>query len=163
ARAKAELNREETTRREAALRELASYNDTPAIEMIGEQIPTDADHGLRVLGTELLGNSGHPKAVKILEKCLTHADEAVRVAALASLERIYPADSPEANIVALASTFPDLRRLTLIRLFQRKMLGHPKVQAVVRWRGEDADAEVRRTAFLLSLYMREKLVETLRE
>ncbi len=227
ARAKAELNRDETTRREAALRELASYNDTPSIEMIGEQIPTDADHGLRVLGTELLGNSGHPKAVKILEKCLTHADEAVRVAALvglrkhlgnedlrpldlalkaekadvgrlavqaleklaakddqalgrltdalnvktwevrqaalASLEKIYPDDSPEANLVALASTFADLRRLTLIRLFQRQMLGHPKVQAIVRWRAEDADAEVRRTAFLLSLYMREKLVQTLRQ
>jgi ParB family chromosome partitioning protein len=227
ARAKAELNREETTRREAALRDLASYNDTPAIEMIGAQIPTDADHGLRVLGTELLGNSGHPKAVPILEKSLSHADEAVRVAALtglrkhlgqedlrpldlalkaekadvgrlavqaleklaakddqalgrlsdalnvktwevrqaalASLEKIYPAESPEANLVALSSTFADLRRLTLIRLFQRKMLGHPKVQAIVRWRGEDADAEVRRTAFLLSLYMRDKLVETLRE
>src|SRR5438874_6695597 len=55
--------------------------------MIGEQIAADADHGLRVLATELLGAGGNPRAVKVLEKSLTHNDEAVRVAALKGLRR----------------------------------------------------------------------------
>src|SRR5262249_24761166 len=39
----------------------------------------------------------------------------------------------------------------------------PQVQAALRWRSEDADADVRRTAFLLSLYTRERLAKALRE
>ena len=227
ARARSELNRDEVNRREPALRELASYNDTPSIELIAERISQDTDHGLRLLATQLLGDSNHPRAPKLLEKSLSHNDEAVRVAslqglrkhlgetdlrpldlalkvdkadvgklavqaleklaakddqalarltdalnvktlevrqeALASLEKIYPADSPEANLIALGSKHPDLRRLTLIRLFQRKMLGDPKVLAVVRWRTEDPDGEVRRAAFLLSLENRPRLLKELRE
>ena len=116
-------------------------------------------------------------AVQALEKLAAKDDQAlarltdalnvktweVRQAALASLEKVYGADSPEANLIALGSKNADLRKLTLIRLFQRKMLTDPKVQAVVRWRGEDADGEVRRTAYLLSLYLRPKLVKALRE
>src|SRR5262249_9746457 len=64
---------------------------------------------------------------------------------------------------ALTSTFPDTRRLTLIRLFQRRMLDQGHVQAAVRWREEDADADVRRTAFQLTLYARPHLVQALRE
>jgi hypothetical protein len=48
------------------------------------------------------------------------------------------------------------------RLFQRGMLPHTHVQAALRWRAEDADADVRRTAFLLSLFTRARLVQTLR-
>jgi ParB family chromosome partitioning protein len=226
ARARSELNRDETTRREAALRALASYNDTPAVEMIGEQINTDGDHGLRVLCAELLGSGGNVRAIKFLEKALNHRDEAVRVAAfkglcqhlgeedlrpidlalkaevadvgrlavraleklaprddqamsrlmdalnvktrevrqaaMFSLEKLHPGESPEANLIALASTHGDLRRLTLIRLFQRKMLNDARVQSVLRWRLEDSQPEVRQTAFLLSLYTRVKLVEALR-
>jgi hypothetical protein len=47
-------------------------------------------------------------------------------------------------------------------LFQRKLLPDPRVQAALRWRGEDKDPEVRRLAFLLSLYTREKLLQALR-
>ena len=42
------------------------------------------------------------------------------------------------------------------------MLGDPAVQSALRRRAEDADPEVRRTAFLLSLHTRERLLEALR-
>ena len=86
----------------------------------------------------------------------------VRRAALASLEKVYDAQSPEANLFALNSKHADLRKYTLIRLFQRKLLGDAKVQAVLRRRAEDSDADVRRTAFLISLFTRDKLVAALR-
>jgi ParB family chromosome partitioning protein len=86
----------------------------------------------------------------------------VRRAALASLEKVKGDDSPEASLTALGSAHADLRRLALVRLFQRKLLHDPRVQAALRWRGEDADAEVRRVAFLLSLCTRERLLQALR-
>jgi ParB family chromosome partitioning protein len=56
-----------------------------------------------------------------------------------------------------------LRRLALVRLFERKLLHDPRVQSALRWRGDDPDAEVRRVAFLLSLHTRERLLRALRE
>ena len=49
------------------------------------------------------------------------------------------------------------------QLYQRRLLHDPRVQAALRWRGEDPDPEVRRVAFLLSLHTREKLLKALRQ
>jgi ParB family chromosome partitioning protein len=87
----------------------------------------------------------------------------VRSAALASLEKVHGAASPEASLTALAAPHADLRRLALLRLLQRGLLHDPRVQAALRWRGEDPDAEVRRVAFLLSLHTRANLLRALRE
>ena len=86
----------------------------------------------------------------------------VRQAALVALESAYDPESPEANLVALGSKHADVRRSALVRLFRRRMLGDPAVQSALRRRAEDADPEVRRTAFLLSLHTRERLLEALR-
>ena len=56
----------------------------------------------------------------------------------------------------------DLRRLALLRLYHRRMLEIPRVQAALRRRCEDADAEARRLAFLLTLYPRPQLLAALR-
>jgi hypothetical protein len=48
-------------------------------------------------------------------------------------------------------------------LYQRKLVQDPRVQGALRWRGEDPDPEVRRLAFLLSLYTRERLLAALRQ
>ncbi len=85
----------------------------------------------------------------------------VRRAALASLERVH-GGAAEANLIALNSKHADLRKFTLIRLFQRKLLQDAKVQAALRRRAEDADADVRRTAFLISLCTRDRLPPALR-
>jgi ParB family chromosome partitioning protein len=87
----------------------------------------------------------------------------VRQAALSSLENVHGADSPEASLTALAVPHADLRKLALVRLYQRKLLHDPRAQAALRWRGDDPDPEVRRVAFLLSLHTREKLLTALRE
>jgi ParB family chromosome partitioning protein len=97
---------------------------------------------------------------------LTEALEAktreIRWAALTGLEKVCGAKSPEPSLLALKSAHADVRRLALLRLHKRKLLDDPRVQGMLRWRGEDQDAEVRRVAFLLSLYTRDKLLKALR-
>lgn len=225
--ARYELSQSEGAVREAGLKKLVGYGDIASLELIAEQMNKDADHALRLLAVNLLGQSSHPRVVPLLEKALTHNDEAVRVAAfkamrrphgeqslrpielalktnkpdvgklavaaleglagrddqamarlteavnapsfdvrkaaLLTLEKVYPDDSPEADLVALASTHADLRRLALVRLFQRKMLDDSQVQAALRRREEDSDPAVRQTAFLLTLFTRTKLAPTLRK
>ncbi|MBL8798710.1 MAG: HEAT repeat domain-containing protein [Planctomycetia bacterium] len=222
-----ELAQDEAPRREAALKELAAFDDAAALELLAGQAKADGDHALRLLAVQLLGQARHPRAVPLLEQCLNHRDEAARVAAfhglrgllgdaelkpldlalraekadigrlavreleklarrddqaltrllealnaqtlevrqaaLTSLEQVHDAKSPDANLTALTSRHPDVRRAALIRLFQRGLLGLPLVQSALRRRGEDTDADVRQTAFLVSLHTRPALVAALRE
>ena len=85
ARAEHDLAQRETSRREAALKELAGYEDPKSLEIIARQIGQDADHSVRQLAASLVAESGHPRAVKILEDNLKHSDEAVRRTAFAGL------------------------------------------------------------------------------
>jgi ParB family chromosome partitioning protein len=122
-----------------------------------------ADIGVRAVQA-LQGLAGKDdQAMARLVEALSAKTPEIRKAALASLEKIHSADSPEASLVALGSPHADLRRLALVRLLQRKLLHDPRVQSVLRWRGEDQDAEVRRVAFLLSLFTRDKLLKAVRE
>ncbi len=226
ARAKQELSQDDPTRREEALKALAGYADTRALDLIAERVDSDADHALRRLAAELLGASHHARAATLLEKLLGHRDEAVRVsafhglrrhlgetdlrpidlalkaekadvgrlavgaleglaakddqalarltealdaktpevrqAAVVALEAAYDSRSPESNLGALTSTHADVRRAALIRLYRRRLLDEPAVQAALRRRAEDSDPEVRRTAFLLSLHTRDRLLQVLR-
>ena len=87
----------------------------------------------------------------------------IRTSALLTLESVFDAKSPEADLTGLTSSHADLRRRALLRLYQRNLLDNQRVETALRWRGEDADADVRRTAFLLSLHTRPDLAETLRK
>jgi ParB family chromosome partitioning protein len=121
-----------------------------------------ADIGERAVhGLEALAGKDDQAMARLVNVLQAKAPE-VRKAALASLERLHGARSPEASLTALGSRHADLRRLALLRLYRRDLLGDPRVQAALRWRGEDEDPEVRRVAFLLSLYTRDKLLEALR-
>ena len=226
ARAKHELSQDDPTRREEALKALAGYADTRALDLIAEQVEVDADHALRRLAADLLGNSGHPRAATLLEKLLGNRDEAVRVsafhglrkhlgesdlkpidlalkadkpdigrlavealetlaakddqalarlsdalnsrvpevrlAAVVSLESVFDPRSPESNLGALTSKHADVRKSALLRLYRRGLLDEPAVQASLRRQAEDADPDVRRTAFLLALHTRERLLQVLR-
>ncbi len=103
------------------------------------------------------------QALAALTAALQSAVPEVRRAALVGLEKVHGAESPAASLTALDAPHADLRRLALVRLFERKLLQDPRVQSALRWRGDDPDAEVRRVAFLLSLYVGEKLLRALRE
>ena len=223
---KHELAKDDSRRRESALKTLAEYNDTPAVELLAEWMKQDSDHSVRLLAAQLLAQAKHPRAPTLLEMGLNHRDEAVRIAsfqglrkhlgennlrpltlalrtakveigrlavqaleglaktddqalelltralnaqtlevrqaALDALERVYPPDSPAADLVALGVTQSDLRRLALVRLFQRGMVKLAEVQIALRRRCEDEDPDVRRTAFLVSLFTRDRLVSALR-
>jgi ParB family transcriptional regulator, chromosome partitioning protein len=122
-----------------------------------------ADVGCRAVEAleGLAKNDG--RAMAQLVEALDANSSEVRKAALTALEKVHAPDSPEASLVALGSSKADVRRLALVRLFQRRLLHDPRVQGALRWRGDDADPEVRRVAFLLSLYTRERLVQALRQ
>jgi ParB family chromosome partitioning protein len=122
-----------------------------------------ADVGKRaVAALEGLAKKDDQAMARLVETLDAKSPE-VRTAALASLEKVHEPQSPEASLTALGTSRADVRRLALVRLFQRDLLHDPRVQGALRWRGDDADPEVRRVAFLLSLYTRERLVKALRQ
>lgn len=92
----------------------------------------------------------------------------VRAAAVSALEVIHDAragkkaPSAEAGITALRSKRADVRRLALVRFYQRKLLDEALVQSALRRHEGDADADVRRAAFLVALMSRPALSEALR-
>ncbi len=106
-----------------------------------------ADIGVRAVQA-LEGLAGKDEqAMARLVGALSAKTPEIRRAALASLEAVHGHDSPEASLTALGTPHADLRRLALVRLYQRKLLQDQRVQSALRWRGEDQDAEVRRVAF----------------
>jgi ParB family transcriptional regulator, chromosome partitioning protein len=122
-----------------------------------------ADIGVRaVQALENLASKDDQAMAKLVE-ALSASTPEVRRAALTSLENVHEKKSPEASLTALGMPHADLRRLALVRLFQRGLLQDPRAQSALRWRGEDQDPEVRRVAFLLSLHTRSKLLGALRE
>jgi ParB family transcriptional regulator, chromosome partitioning protein len=213
-------------RREAALKKLASFNDSKSLKMISQQAHNESDHKLQVLATELLADSGNKQAIKLLEALLTITKEDVRIAALGGLRKLegmdslrplelalaaqkadvgklavealaqlartddkalelligalnrepssvrllalskleahWPKDSPEALLTAIRSTQMDVRRVAIIRVHQRNMLGESRVEAALRRLWEDANADVRLTSFLVSLLRQPRLAQALR-
>lgn len=87
----------------------------------------------------------------------------VRRAALLAFEKVVAKDSPEPTMIAVKAKPADVRQLGLIRAYQRKLLSNSRVAGAVRRSGEDADADVRRTAFLVALLSRPKLAKAVRE
>ncbi len=86
----------------------------------------------------------------------------VRSAALLALESLHDAKSPEAELLGLRSSKPDIRRMALLRCWQRSMVARPEIQAALRRAAADTDAGVRATAFHISLLAEAKLAAALR-
>ncbi|MBN9521224.1 HEAT repeat domain-containing protein [bacterium] len=102
------------------------------------------------------------QALARLTDALDHAAWDVRKAALAALEAVFPAPSPEAGLAGLGSKHGDVRAAALVRFFERNQLSDPRATAAVRRRLEDDDSGVRRVAFLLTVLARPTLARTLR-
>jgi len=102
------------------------------------------------------------QALARLTDALDHAAWDVRKAAIAGLEAVFPAPSPEAGLAALGSKHGDVRAAALVRFFERNQLADPRATAAVRRRLEDDDSGVRRAAFLLTVLARPALARALR-
>ncbi|MBP3954560.1 HEAT repeat domain-containing protein [Gemmata sp. G18] len=102
------------------------------------------------------------QALTRLVDALDAANWDVRKTALSSLETVYDAKAPTANLTALGSKHGDIRATALIRAYERQLLDDPAVQSAIRRRLEDADAGVRKVAFLLSVLSKPELAGVLR-
>ncbi|MBY0228595.1 MAG: HEAT repeat domain-containing protein [Gemmataceae bacterium] len=101
--AKHELGQSDPKRREAALKALAGFADSASFKRIAAQMSKDGDHELRVLACKLLGDAGHPKASRELEKGLQHKEEAIRLLSFEGLMRhAAPGDLRPANLAIKA-------------------------------------------------------------
>ncbi len=87
----------------------------------------------------------------------------VETAALAlfALERLLPADSPQADLHALTAETREIRRLGLVRLYHRRMFDRPEALVPLLARLNDT-AEVRALAFLLRVQSSPALADALR-
>ncbi|MEO9068315.1 MAG: HEAT repeat domain-containing protein, partial [Caldimonas sp.] len=129
-----ELKRRDPKLREASLRTLAAWNDADSLDLLSARVSSDDDHGLKVLATELLGASGSPRAVKLLEPLLQANEESVRMAALAGLRTLEGPGS--------------LRILDLALAAQKRDVGVAAVEALSELARKDDLAFARLTAAL---------------
>ncbi len=114
--AKEEFSAGDPPRREKALKRLAVFNDSASLELLAQRVDQDNDHKLKVLATELLGASGNPRAVKLLERLLGASRDDVRVAALEGLRQLCGAE--------------DLRPLKLALNQRKRDIGERAVDAL---------------------------------
>ena len=121
-----EFKAKDPKRREAALRKLASFNDTQSLDQIANHAANESDHKLKVLATELFGESGNPRAIKKLEVLLRDHSEDVRVAALDGLRTLEGRKS--------------LRPLELALNVRKKDVGVLAIKALGKLSGEDDKA-----------------------
>ncbi len=147
AQAKHELSQDEAPRREAALKRLAGFGDARALDLINEQVGSDTDHALRLLGAETLAASSHPKATAKLESCLSHGDEAVRVTAFRGLRRHLGAANLRPIDLALKTEKADIGKLAVEAL---ETLAAKDDQALARLTSalDSKTAEVRQAALV---------------
>jgi ParB family chromosome partitioning protein len=150
----------------AGLRELEGRAALRPLELaLGEKKRDIGVAAVLVLG-ELA--SGDELAMARLVAALDDDPIEVRAAAAATLEGLHDAQagkkapSPEGGLTALRSRRSDVRRLALVRFHQRALLGDAEVQAALRRHEGDADADVRRAAFLVAVSSRPALAEALR-
>ncbi len=155
-------HREEAVRRAAFQGATGLRGDAP-LEPIGRAL----DAGHKDIGVEAiraltpLAKADEVAFERLLAALQGHPAE-VRQAALEALEAVTPAASPEGTLLGLRSSHADVRRLALVRLYQRGMLAEARVQAALRRSAEDSDGDVRRAAFLILVLSRPALAEALR-
>ena len=97
-----------------------------------------------------------------LEGALNTNPYEARAKALHLLEAL-PSDNPaQADITALGSRKADLRQIALVQLHQRGLLSDSRVLTSIKRVFDDADAGVRRSAFLVALLAKPGLADAIR-
>ncbi|GAA0314656.1 HEAT repeat domain-containing protein [Psychrobacter aestuarii] len=105
-------------------------------------------------------NQSYSQAV--LPALLSHNSLTIRRAALIALETIFPETSIQADMLALQSRYTDTVQAGLIRLYQRDFLAAPAVSRQLMLLQHSADAEIRQTAFFVSLMTQPTLISALK-
>lgn len=76
----------DSKQRERAVKQLAEWNDAASLERIAKQLAADKDQSVRVYAAKMLGQSGNPRAVTLLEPFIAFNDDKVRVEAFKGLQ-----------------------------------------------------------------------------
>ncbi|MFW2176511.1 MULTISPECIES: HEAT repeat domain-containing protein [unclassified Moraxella] len=103
----------------------------------------------------------HSQIIAVLQVALSHHEARIRKQALSALETLLPSDSPQADLLALATGNSDVQQAGLIRLYQRGMLNHFEVKRQLVLLQNDNNAVVRQTAFYVSVLSQPTLAEAL--
>lgn len=93
----------------------------------------------------------HTQALVALKNALQHQRPELRFLALNLLEQQFNSQDPSASLFALQSSFSDLQRAGLIRLYQRQLLSNMEVQRAIVLLQDHRDALVRQTAFWVAI------------
>ncbi len=128
-----------------------------ALESGYQDIGTLALQALAKLATK------QPQAEQALIYALQHPQRSLCLLALSLLEGVYAITDPKASLHALSVSHPELQRVALIRLYQRKLLDNAAVRSVILLSQESDDAWVRHTAFLIAILSRSALALALKE
>lgn len=103
-----------------------------------------------------------PRAEQLLFQGLQHSQATIRLLTLSLLEGLYGKSSPKASLIALKSSYSDLQRAALIRLYQRNVLNDPEVKQVLLLTQEAQEPQLRHTAFLVSILSQKTLSQALK-
>ncbi|MBK9644153.1 MAG: HEAT repeat domain-containing protein [Deltaproteobacteria bacterium] len=106
--ADAELGRSEPQQREDAMRTLARWGDAESVSRLNDRARGDEQVSLRGLAAELLAQSDHPSARKLLTGLLSSNDAVVRLNAFNGLRRISGPESLDPLNAALSAKKADL-------------------------------------------------------
>ena len=144
--------------RAAAFAGLQQIEGASDADLLREALQNGAeDLGLRAVQA----GAGSDVARDIAREALDHDAAAVRLAALTLLEKEY-GDDPEGTLAGLTSSHAETRRLAIVRLQQRKLVGQPVVDARLRRLWDDDDDRARLFAFVVAAHRSTKLVAALR-
>lgn len=149
-----------------ALAEQATHSERPlqylerALESKYEEIVASAIQGY--LQVALNDATSQRRIIVILQQTLSHKLLRIRKQALAALETLLPDDSPKADLLALECHYPDVIQAGLIRLYQRDMLASLEVSRQLMLLKNHDNADVRQTAFYISVLSQPKLAAALK-
>lgn len=107
--------------------------------------------------------SSQRRILPILQQALSHKLLRIRKQALDALETLLPKDSPKADLMALDCHYPDVIQAGLVRLYQRNMLTSLEVSRQLMLLKNHDNADVRQTAFYVSVLSRPELVNALKQ
>jgi len=105
----------------------------------------------------------HLQALVALKNALQHNRPELRFLALSLLEQQFNPQDPSAPLLALQSTFNDLQRAGLIRLYQRQLLSNMEVQRAIVLLQDHRDAVIRQTAFWVAIAAKPALAAQLHQ